>query len=106
MYSKVIKVKGKLTTRMMQSFDAEATKVLLELTARSVMSPFTHIYQKMKIIALNGNKNYKLKREGVKGKKSWISVLWDINSLHVHGSWPNNRLFPMTRFLQGDHLNQ
>lgn len=25
---------------MMQSFDAEATKVLLELTARSVMSPF------------------------------------------------------------------
>ena len=57
MYLQVIKEKGNLTTRMMQSFDAEATKALLELTARSVMSPFKHIYRKMKLIALEGKKN-------------------------------------------------
>ena len=35
-------VEGKinLTTRMMQSFEDDATTALLELTARSVMSPF------------------------------------------------------------------
>lgn len=31
-----------LTIRMMQSFEAEATKVLLKFTARSVMSPLKH----------------------------------------------------------------
>uniref|UniRef100_A0A2P2LT85 Bromodomain and WD repeat-containing protein 3 n=1 Tax=Rhizophora mucronata TaxID=61149 RepID=A0A2P2LT85_RHIMU len=30
---------GKRQTRITQSFEAEATKVLLELTAKSVMSP-------------------------------------------------------------------
>ena len=30
----------KLTTRMIQSFDDDATKALFELTARSVMSPY------------------------------------------------------------------
>ena len=33
------KSKWKLTTRMTQSFDEDATKALLELTAKSVMSP-------------------------------------------------------------------
>lgn len=34
-----VTLKKYLTTLMMQSFEAEATKVLLELTARSVISP-------------------------------------------------------------------
>lgn len=33
-------VKWKLTTRMTQSFDEDATKALFELTAKSVMSPY------------------------------------------------------------------
>lgn len=37
-----------LTTRIIVSFEEDATKTLLELTARSVMSPLKHKTSKIK----------------------------------------------------------
>lgn len=95
---------------MMKSFDAEATKVSLELTARSVMSPFQAYIMKYEDITRRTYKYVFIHREEkkkgvgrVEGGEQWSFCM---NSLHVHGSWLNNMLFPLTRFLQGDHLNQ
>lgn len=38
-----------LTTRMTKSFEADATKVLFELTAKSVMSPFSTYNRKYNV---------------------------------------------------------
>lgn len=40
---RINKMQEMLTTRMIQSFEEDATIILLELTARSVMSPFIQI---------------------------------------------------------------
>lgn len=40
---------GILTTRMMKSFEADATRTLFELTAKSVMSPYKICKEKSKL---------------------------------------------------------
>lgn len=74
---------------MMQSFEADATKVLLELTARSVISPWKQ------------NKwTQKTEDQGMDQDNYSNSLL------HAHGSWPSNMLFPLTKSLQVGHLSQ
>lgn len=51
---------------MMKSFDAEATKVSLELTARSVMSPFQAYIMKYEDITRRTYKYVFIHREGKK----------------------------------------
>lgn len=46
-----------LTTRMTKSFEADATKALFELTAKSVMSPFIHI-NKRRLNDIKGKQTY------------------------------------------------
>lgn len=74
---------------MIQSFEADATKALLELTARSVMSPLKH-------------KRSTNKKE----KRISKSLMGHNNLLHVHGSWPSKMQFQSTRSSLSDHPNQ
>ena len=45
----ICRTKKKLTTRIMKSFEEDATKVLFEFTAKSVMSPF-HTWIEMQLM--------------------------------------------------------
>lgn len=66
---------------MMKSFDAEATKVSLELTARSVMSPFQAYIMKYEDITRRTYKYVFIHREekkrgwgGWRGENNGVSV--------------------------------